>query len=134
MKEISTHPQIKKMKMKKITKTESKYGKYTTDTQARMSEIETSITERYGIVPPKFNAALFLLADNLDLLAECRKSLDRDGLFVNGSRNPLVVSVGNLTASIQASLKSLGCTPYAEGLLKTDEGDEANDFVENLTK
>jgi hypothetical protein len=111
-----------------------KYGNYSADTQARMAEIEASIIERYGNVPPKFNAALFLLADNLDLLAECRKSLAEDGLFVEGHRNPLVVSVGNLTASIQASLKSLGCTPYAEGLLKTDEGDDANDFVDNLTK
>lgn len=116
--------------MKKL----NKYNKYTADTQARMAEIEDSIIERYGSVPPKFNAALFLLADNLDLLAECRKSLAEDGLFVEGHRNPLVVSVGNLTASIQASLKSLGCTPYAEGLLKTDEGDDVNDFVDNLTK
>lgn len=111
-----------------------KYNKYSPDTQARMAEIEASIAERYGSVPQKFNAALFLLADNLDLLAECRKSLAEDGLFVEGHRNPLVVSVGNLTASVQASLKSLGCTPYAEGLLKTDEGDDANDFVDNLTK
>lgn len=116
--------------MKKI----EKYSNYTPETQARMAEIEDSIIERYGLVPPKFNAALFLLADNLDLLAECRKSLAEDGLFVDGHRNPLVVSVGNLTASIQASLKSLGCTPYAEGLLKTDEGDDANDFMDNLTK
>lgn len=116
--------------MKKL----NKYNKYTADTQARMAEIEDSIIERYGSVPPKFNAALFLLADNLDLLAECRKSLAEDGLFVDGHRNPLVVSVGNLTASIQASLKSLGCTPYAEGLLKTDEGDDANAFVDNLTR
>ena len=116
--------------MKKI----EKYSKYTAETQARMAEIEDSIIERYGNVPPKFHAALFLLADNLDLLAECRKSLAEDGLFVEGHRNPLVVSVGNLTASIQASLKSLGCTPYAEGLLKTDEGDDANDFMDGLTK
>lgn len=104
------------------------------ETQARMSEIEDSIIERYGSVPPKFNAALFLLADNLDLLAECRKSIQREGLFINGSRNPLVVSVGNLSSAVSASLKSLGCTPYAEGLLKTDEGDDVNDFVDNLTK
>jgi len=116
--------------MKKI----EKYSNYTADTQARMSEIEDSIVERYGNVPPKFNAALFLLADNLDLLAECRKSLADDGLFVEGHRNPLVVSVGNLTASIQASLKSLGCTPYAEGLLKTDEGEDTDEFINNLTK
>lgn len=118
--------------MKKI----EKYGNYTPDTQARMVEIEDSIIERYGNVPPKFNAALYLLADNLDLLAECRATLKREGLYnaVEGKRNPLVVSVGNLTAAVSASLKSLGVTPYAEGLLKTDEGDDANDFVDGLTK
>lgn len=99
-----------------------------------MCEIEDSIVERYGSVPPKFNAALFLLADNLDLLAECRKSIQREGLFINGSRNPLVVSVGNLSSAISASLKSLGCTPYAEGLLKSDEAEDTEDFINNLTK
>lgn len=114
----------------------SKYKKYTSDTQTRMCEIEDSIVERYGTVPPKFNAALFLLADNLDLLAECRATLEREGLYnaVEGKRNPLVVSVGNLTAAISASLKSLGVTPYAEGLLKSDEAEDTEDFINKLTK
>lgn len=112
------------------------YKKYTKETQERMLEIESSIVERYGAVPPKFNAALVLLADNLDLLAMCRKQMATDGLmFDDGRRNPLLVSVTNLTSAINASLKSLGCTPYAEGLLKADNAEaEAEDFVAQLTE
>ena len=101
-----------------------------------MAEIETSIAERYdGTVPPKFNTALFLLADNLDLLAECRRCLREDGLFCDGKRNPILVSISNLTAALQSSLKSMGCTIHAEGLLKDKPTeDEEENFLENLNK
>ena len=78
---------------------------------------------------------LTLLADNLDLYIECRKSISQNGIFDTETykKNPLLTTCKDLQATIMKQIQHFGLSPYAISKIKQTEEDDSEDYIESLT-
>lgn len=112
------------------------YENNTEQTRKQMADVERYLTDRFGSISPEWGITLTMLADNLDLLEQCKADVRNNGIYdpAIGKKNPLLATIKDLQNSIMAQAKHLGITPWAAQNIHADETDDANDFVDNLTK
>lgn len=113
-----------------------KISSYTKPTQDYIKSVNDYLTSKYGKVNPEWEGILILMADNLDLYKECKKSVKENGIYdiSNGKKNPLLTTMKDLQATILKQIQHLGLSPYAVSKIKTETEDDTEDFVESLVK
>lgn len=109
--------------------------KYTDTTQKYIDVVNQYLTETYGSVKPEWQAMIELLAYNLDLFKQCKKSIKDNGIYdtQTGKKNPLLTTVKDLQATIIKQVQHLGLSPYAIGKIKKDQEDDTEDYIDSLT-
>lgn len=107
---------------------------YTKGTQTYLKQIVAYLTEKYGKVQPQWNATLTTIADNLDLMAECKASIKQYGIYNErtGRKNPLIATVKDLQATNLKCYQQLGLTPWAESKIKSEETDADAELLQKL--
>ena len=110
----------------------SKYSKSTRDYLEKVNEY---LVSKYGKVNDEWEANLMILADNLDLYKDCKKSIKDNGIFDTrtGKKNPLLITIKDLQTQIEKQIKNLGLSPYAASRIKSEVEDVEDDFIEGLT-
>lgn len=111
------------------------YNKNKKETKDYLLKVEQYLINKYGEVNPSWEATLSLLADNLDLYGECKKSVKVNGIYdtSTGKKNPLLATMKDLQATIIKQIQHLGLSPYAESKIKTIAEDDTDDFIDVLT-
>ena len=117
--------------------------KYYIDTiKAALILKHAEVDEETGEVElnPEYGILLDMLADNLDLLSECRKSIKSFGIYdvETKKRNPLLTVQKETQATITKILSLLGIPPYYASRVKSakeqnNEDISAEDFISALT-
>lgn len=112
------------------------YKKYTKKTQDYLQSVETFLISKYGSISNEWSAIIYLLADNLDLYEECKKTVKQHGLYdpASGKKNPLLCTMKDLQATIHKQIQHLGLSPYAISKIKMESEDDTEDFIGDLTK
>lgn len=112
------------------------YSKYSKKTREYLQSVESFLINKYGSISEEWSAILFLLADNLDLYEDCKKSVKENGLYDSntGKKNPLLCTMKDLQATIHKQIQHLGLSPYAISKIKVESEDNTDDFIEDLTK
>ena len=103
-------------------------------TKDNIKKIIDYLTLQYGEVRPEWEVSLQLLADNLELYAECRKSIKENGIFDNNTykKNPLLTTCKDLQATIMKQIQHFGLSPYAISKIKMEKEDDTDEFIEGL--
>ena len=111
------------------------YNKWKKETKDYLMKVEDYLVNKYGAVNPQWEAMLILLADNLDLYGECKKSVRVNGIYDSstGKKNPLLATMKDLQATIIKQIQHLGLSPYAASKIKSEVEDDTDDFIDNLT-
>lgn len=111
------------------------YTKYTKQTKDYLASVESFLLAKYGTVNEEWSAILYLIADNLDLYQECKKSVKQNGLYDSntGKKNPLLTTMKDLQATILKQIQHLGLSPYAISKIKMEVEDDSEDFIDTLT-
>lgn len=109
--------------------------KYTVKTETYIDTVKEYLTDTFGTVKPEWEAVIEMLAYNLDLLKECRKSIKDNGIYdrTTGKKNPLLTTIKDLQATILKQVQHLGLSPYAVGKIKQEAEDDTEDYIESLT-
>jgi len=109
--------------------------KYSKQTRDYLEKVNEYLTEKYGKVNAEWEANIMILADNLDLYKECKKSIKDNGIFdsTTGKKNPLLITIKDLQTQIEKQIKNLGLSPYAASRIKSEVEDDEEDFIESLT-
>lgn len=109
--------------------------KYSKQTRDYLEKVNEYLTEKYGKVNAEWEANIMILADNLDLYKECKKSIKDNGIFDSntGKKNPLLITIKDLQTQIEKQIKNLGLSPYAASRIKSEVEDDEEDFIESLT-
>lgn len=109
--------------------------KYTEQTKNYIDTVKEYLTDTYGSVKPEWDAVIEMLAYNLDLFKECKKSIKDNGIFdrTTGKKNPLLTTIKDLQATILKQIQHLGLSPYAVSKIKKEIEDDSEDFIESLT-
>lgn len=104
-------------------------------TKETIKKIQDYLVKQYGDIQPQWEMTLNLLADNLDLYYDCRKSIKDNGIFDDTSykKNPLLTTCKDLQATIMKQIQHFGLSPYAISKIKQTEDDDSEDFIESLT-
>lgn len=104
-------------------------------TRNTINSIKGYLADKYGSVKPEWETILLLLADNIDLYKECKKSVDQYGIYDPSTqkKNPLLATMKDLQATILKQIQHLGLSPYAASKIKDDAEDNSEDFIEALT-
>lgn len=112
------------------------YRDYTTSTSKYMKSVEKFLEEKYGKVNDEWVQPLMILADNLDIFNECKKSIKEHGLMMtakNGAptKNPLIKVQTDAQVQIQKLLQEFGLTPKAQTRLQlvNDDDDELKELM-----
>lgn len=102
---------------------------YSRATQATMKKIAAYLSEKYGEIQPQWEPTITTIADNLDMIADCKKEIKRVGLYNDrtGRKNPLIATIKDLQATNLKCFQQLGVTPWAESKIKQTDGTEAED-------
>lgn len=89
----------------------------------------------YGEVKQQWLGLIQMLADNLALIENVKKSIKENGVYDNSTskKNPLLSTLKDLQATNLKIYKELGVTPWAASKIKLAEEDDTEDFVDNLT-
>ena len=111
------------------------YSKYTKSTRDYLEKVEEYLISKYGAVNQEWEANLMILADNLDLYKDCKKSIKDNGIFdrTTGKKNPLLITIKDLQTQISNQIKHLGLSPYTASRIKQEVEDDEEDFIEGLT-
>lgn len=109
------------------------YKNYLPQTQKYMGAIETYLKRRFGAVQGEWEMTLNLLADNLDMYFECRKSISENGVFdpKTGRKNGLLPVIRDIQATISKQIMHLGISPYTASKVRSGEEDDSN-LLSNL--
>lgn len=101
-----------------------------------MIGVREYLSTKYGEIPPQWETMLALLQDNLELYAQCKKSVEQNGIFDSSDykKNPLLSTMKDLQATIFKQIQHLGLSPYAESKIRQSGEDDTEDFIESLTK
>ena len=105
------------------------------ETQKYINSVREYIEHKYNEVPPQWEAIITLLADNLDIYQECKKSIRANGIYDanTGRKNPLLSTVKDLQSTIIKQIQHLGLSPYAISKIKDDKEDDTEDYLNELT-
>lgn len=100
---------------------------YSKETKQYMKGIEEYLTKRFGSVQEEWTLSLKLLADNIDLYAQCQAEIKRFGMFdpSTGKKNPLLITLKDLQTQINRLVKELGLSPHAAGMIKSTSDDDS---------
>jgi phage terminase small subunit len=111
------------------------YSKYSKKTKDYLQSVESFLISKYGTISEEWSALIYLLADNLDLYEECKKSVKQFGLYDanTGKKNPLLCTMKDLQATIHKQIQHLGLSPYAISKIKMSSEDDTDDFINDLT-
>lgn len=112
-----------------------KYTEYTKETKATMKQIEKYLQNTYGSIEPQWEMTLSLIADNLDLLKNCKESVAKNGIYsdIRGVKNPLISTIKDCNATLLKLAQQLGITPWSESKIKNTPEDDTDDFIDKLT-
>ena len=107
---------------------------YSKPTQAYLKQAIAYLTEKYGSVQPQWTATIATIADNLDLMAECKASIKKHGIYNErtGRKNPLIATIKDLQATNLKCFQQLGLTPWSESKIKTDDSDGDAELLQKL--
>lgn len=113
-----------------------KFTQYSKFTKEYLSSVEEYLKNKYGEVKSEWGSILFLLAENLDLYIECKKSVKQNGIYdiATGKKNPLLTTMKDLQATIMKQVQHLGISPYSASKIKQEIEDDNEDYIESLTK
>lgn len=113
-----------------------KLSKYSTETKTYIKSVNEYLINKYGELPPQWEAIILLLADNLELYAQCKSSVANNGIFdaTTGRKNPLLSTMKDLQATIIKQVQHLGLSPYALSRLGSNDEDNTDDYIEMLTE
>lgn len=108
---------------------------YSKETKKTMKQITDFLISKYGNIEPQWEMTLNLIADNLDLLQECKESVKQNGIYssVRGVKNPLISTIKDINATLLKLNQQLGLTPWADSKIKGTNDDTTDDFIEALT-
>lgn len=111
-----------------------KYTNYNKETKKTMKQVEDYLIQKYGSIQPQWEMTLRLMADNLDLLDECRESVKKVGIYsdLRGVKNPLISTIKDINATLLKLAQQLGITPWSESKIKGTDEDSTDDFVNDL--
>lgn len=111
------------------------YKDYSKETKAAMRKVEKYLIDRYGKIQSQWEITLMLMADNMDLLQECKESVKKNGIYssVRGVKNPLISTIKDINATLLKLSQQLGITPWSDSKIKNDSGDDTDDFIDILT-
>ena len=111
------------------------YNKYTKKTKDYLLSVESFLISKYGYISDEWSALIYLLADNLDLYEECKKTVKQYGLYDanTGKKNPLLCTMKDLQATILKQIQHLGLSPFAVSKIKMETEDDSDDFISDLT-
>lgn len=111
-----------------------KISSYSKPTQDFITSVTDYLTSKYGKVNTEWEGILILLADNMDLYKECKKSVKENGIYdvSTGKKNPLLTTMKDLQATILKQIQHLGLSPYSAAKIKLDDSDDTEDFIDNL--
>lgn len=111
------------------------YSKYSKKTKDYLFAVETFLNNKYGGINDEWGALIYLLADNLELYEECKKSVKENGIYdtSTGKKNPLLCTMKDLQATIHKQIQHLGLSPYAISKIRMNESDDTDDFIDDLT-
>ena len=111
------------------------YKDSTKETKKTMKQVETYLIEKYGSIQPQWEMTLKLMADNLDLLQECKESVKVNGIYSSsrGLKNPLISTIKDINATLLKLAQQLGITPWSESKIKAIDEDSTEDFIDALT-
>ena len=101
-----------------------------------MSGVREYLSQKYGEIPAQWEAMLSLLQDNLELYAQCKKTVSEVGIFdaTDYKKNPLLSTMKDLQATIIKQIQHLGLSPYAESKIRQTGEDDTDDFIDSLTQ
>ena len=107
---------------------------YSKETQTFIAAANDALIQKYGKVNEEWQAVIMLLADNLDLYKQCKRSVKENGIYnaENGKKNPLLATMKDLQATIMKQVQHLGLSPYAVSKIKIDEEDDTENYIEDL--
>ena len=111
------------------------YKDYSKDTKKTMKQVENYLIEKYGTIQEQWELTLKLMADNLDLLQECKDSVKQNGIYSTsrGLKNPLISTIKDINATLLKLAQQLGITPWSESKIKAIDEDSTEDFIDALT-
>lgn len=111
------------------------YNKNTKPTQQTMKAVEKYLAEKYGYVHAEWHSTLDILADNLDLLAECKASIKAHGIYnaQTGRKNPLIATVKDINATLLKVFQQLGLTPWSDSKIKDGDDKDNGDLLNLIT-
>ena len=112
-----------------------KLGNYTRVTREYMQEVVNYLEQKYGSVPPEWDGILTMYADNIELYKKCKHTLNQEGIYSSqtGKKNPLLITIKDLQASMLQQIKQLGISPYAQSKITCSVEDDEDDFIDKLT-
>lgn len=112
-----------------------KYTNYNKETKKTMKQVEDYLIQKYGEIQPQWEMTLKLMADNLDLLDDCKESVKLNGIYssVRGVKNPLISTIKDINATLLKLAQQLGITPWSESKIKGGDEDNTEDFITALT-
>ena len=99
-----------------------------------IKDIKRELKKQYGEIPDSWGCQLSILADDLKLYNEMSAIIAEEGAYdkTTKRKHPLLTSMKDLKNSILKSVNAFGMSAYAAKRLKTDDLDDAEDFVDNL--
>lgn len=110
------------------------YKDYNKNTKKTMKQVENYLIEKYGEIKPQWELSLSLMADNLELLQECKDSVKLNGIYspVRAAKNPLISTIKDINATLLKIAQQLGITPWAESKIKSIDEDNTDNFIDGL--
>ena len=99
-----------------------------------IKDIKRELKKQYGEIPDSWGCQLSILADDLKLYNEMSAIIAEEGAYDKDSKrkHPLLAPMKDLKNSILKSVNAFGMSAYAAKRLKSDDLDDAEDFIDNL--
>lgn len=124
--------------MRKInTATTNLYKDYSDETQAFMFAIHKYLKSKFGTINDEWVGSLKMLAENYELFTKCSKIIKEQGILVTDRfgvlvKNPALKIQTDSQIQCVKLLNEFALTPKAAKLFKTDENEEADDYLNGL--
>lgn len=96
--------------------------------------IENYLTEKYGEIQPQWQFTINTIIENLQMIDDCRKEIDRVGLYNDrtGRKNPLIATIKDCQATNLKCFQQLGLTPWSESKIKSDDSNGDAELLNNI--
>lgn len=103
-------------------------------TNSSRKVIENYLTEKYGEIQPQWQFTINTIIENLQMIDDCRKEIDRVGLYNDrtGRKNPLIATIKDCQATNLKCFQQLGLTPWSESKIKNDDSNGDEELLNNI--